>query len=101
MQLLGGGKVGKQGLGPLGLSEDSLFCLFQVLLSSIGYVLGWSGPALVPESLLFFLLTPLSCLSVNHPTCPSVLLCVPRISSAYVPLPIQFCVDMVGSRWGC
>lgn len=62
---LGGAKVGEQGLGPPGLSEDSLSCVFQVLLSPVGYVL--AGQLLsLSQSLCcsVFLLTPLSRLSL-------------------------------------
>lgn len=92
-----------------------LSCLFQVLLSPVGYALGWVmlfSPVLVPDSphpssaplSILFPLSPLSCLTANRPCPPesgsSMLLCVCQVPDVPVFLSIQFCVGTVGTGQG-
>lgn len=92
-----GDNGGEQGLGSPGLSEGSLSCLFQALLSPVGYMLSAGqrlplsqSPCSSVHALSSDRLVLSACRSsLPTPLCPSMPLCVPLISGAPVLLSIQ------------
>lgn len=90
---LGGAKVGEQGLGPPGLSKDSLSCCVPGPSVPCGLCSRRSAPALVPESLLLCLSSDPLVSSVTHPIC--------RYLSAFLESQVLMYPCLSKSAWIC